>query len=117
MSLYIVDIHGDIEGDFDIIAKYKKSLNCSECIKDGTDACTRGAGRAINDEICGGFIEEEHKDIMEEVALLCENCHFCDEIIKDDGTKQPDIFYCEIYDEIIDRIGRTCRSFEKRRRK
>ena len=31
--------------------------DCSDCIKDGTDACTRGAGRAVDDEICVDFME------------------------------------------------------------
>lgn len=30
--------------------------NCTDCIIDGTDACSRGAGRAVDDEICGDFI-------------------------------------------------------------
>lgn len=33
--------------------------DCSDCIKDGTDACTRGAGRAVDDEICVDFLEGE----------------------------------------------------------
>ena len=33
--------------------------DCSDCIKDGTDACTRGAGRAVDDEICEDFLEGE----------------------------------------------------------
>lgn len=31
--------------------------DCTDCILDGTDACTRGAGRAVDDEICDDFIE------------------------------------------------------------
>ena len=59
MSLWIVDIHGDIEGDYDIVTKYRKNLNCTKCIKDGTDACSRGAGRAVDDEICGDFLGKD----------------------------------------------------------
>ncbi|MBO7733864.1 MAG: hypothetical protein J6S67_14975 [Methanobrevibacter sp.] len=33
--------------------------NCTDCIKDGTDACPRGAGRAVDDEICDDFLEGE----------------------------------------------------------
>ena len=34
-------------------------MNCGDCILDGTDACSRGAGRAIDDEPCGDFIGAE----------------------------------------------------------
>ena len=33
--------------------------NCTNCILDGTDACPRGAGRAVDDEICEEFIGEK----------------------------------------------------------
>ena len=33
--------------------------NCTECILDGTDACKRGAGRAVDDTICEDFMEGE----------------------------------------------------------
>jgi hypothetical protein len=33
-----------------------KDAGCSECILDKTDACSRGAGRAVNDEVCDDFI-------------------------------------------------------------
>lgn len=29
------------------------------CILDDTDACSRGAGRAVDDEACEDFIDEE----------------------------------------------------------
>lgn len=58
MSLWVVDIRGDIEGDYDLVTKYNKNLNCINCIKDGTDACPRGAGRAVDDEICGEYYGE-----------------------------------------------------------
>ena len=32
---------------------------CYDCILDGTDACKRGAGRAVDDEICENFMSEE----------------------------------------------------------
>lgn len=32
--------------------------NCTNCILDGTDACVRGAGRAVNDEICIKYLSE-----------------------------------------------------------
>jgi hypothetical protein len=58
MSLWVVDIHGDIEGDYDLVTKYNKNLNCINCIKYGTDACPRGASRGDDDEICGEYYEE-----------------------------------------------------------
>lgn len=30
---------------------------CTDCILDGTDACSRGAGRAVDDEICENFMK------------------------------------------------------------
>lgn len=39
-----------------------KGMNCGDCILDGTDACSRGAGRAIDDEPCGDFIGTESED-------------------------------------------------------
>jgi hypothetical protein len=39
-----------------------KGMNCGDCILDGTDACSRGAGRAIDDEPCGDFIGAESED-------------------------------------------------------
>lgn len=35
-----------------------KEANCTDCILDGTDACSRGAGRAVDDEICEDFTAE-----------------------------------------------------------
>ena len=35
---------------------------CGDCILDGTDACTRGAGRAVDDEPCEDFIGAESED-------------------------------------------------------
>ena len=34
--------------------------DCTDCIKNGTDACSRGAGRAIDNEICEDFFEENN---------------------------------------------------------
>ena len=33
-----------------------RKINCSDCILDLTDACSRGAGRAVSDEVCEDFI-------------------------------------------------------------
>lgn len=30
--------------------------SCADCLLDGTDACSRGAGRAVDDRICEDFI-------------------------------------------------------------
>ena len=32
--------------------------NCTDCILDLTDACPRGAGRAVDDSICSDFFED-----------------------------------------------------------
>ena len=36
--------------------------NCTDCILDGTDACSRGAGRAVDSEVCKDFLTKEEKD-------------------------------------------------------
>ena len=44
----------------DYIEKGGKDTNvttCTYCILDGTDACNRGAGRAVDDEICERFMK------------------------------------------------------------
>lgn len=38
--------------------KHKKLLDCTECVLDGTDACPRGAGRAVDSEVCEDFLKE-----------------------------------------------------------
>ena len=38
--------------------KFEKK-NCTDCILDGTDACSKGAGRAVDDEICKDFLRGE----------------------------------------------------------
>lgn len=42
--------------------------NCTDCIIDGTDACSRGAGRAVDDEICGDFIPNKS-----EIPTSCDD--------------------------------------------
>jgi hypothetical protein len=32
-------------------------MTCCDCILDGTDACSRGAGRAVDDEPCEDYLE------------------------------------------------------------
>ena len=47
----------------DIIEKHISTKeNCTDCIIDGTDACSKGAGRAINDEICEDFISGKENE-------------------------------------------------------
>lgn len=36
-----------------------KDANYSDCILDNTDACSRGAGRAVDDEVCEDFVGGE----------------------------------------------------------
>lgn len=42
--------------------------NCTDCIIDGTDACSRGAGRAVDNEICGDFIPNKS-----EIPTSCDD--------------------------------------------
>lgn len=37
--------------------------NCTDCILDGTDACRRGAGRAVNDMVCEYFIDDKETEV------------------------------------------------------
>lgn len=42
-----------------IIDEYiREGKDCTDCILDGTDACPRGAGRAVDAEVCEDFIGE-----------------------------------------------------------
>lgn len=36
----------------------EKPNNCTACILDGTDACSRGAGRAVDGRVCEDFVGE-----------------------------------------------------------
>ena len=36
-----------------------RHYTCSDCILDLTDACSRGAGRAVDDEICEDFLTDK----------------------------------------------------------
>lgn len=49
--------------------------DCEECILDGTDACQRGAGRAVDSEICDDFIaeDEEPQDFKEGELIVYQN--------------------------------------------
>ena len=33
-------------------------VGCADCVLDNTDACSRGAGRAVDDEPCEDFLAE-----------------------------------------------------------
>lgn len=37
--------------------------NCTDCILDGTDACKRGAGRAVDDEVCECFVDDKKTEV------------------------------------------------------
>lgn len=37
--------------------------NCTDCILDGTDACQRGAGRAVDDEVCECFVDDKKTEV------------------------------------------------------
>lgn len=46
--------------------KAESELGCDDCILDDTDACRRGAGRAIDDEPCEGFLAESEPSESED---------------------------------------------------
>lgn len=35
--------------------------SCTDCVLDGTDACTRGAGRAVDGRVCEDFVGESEE--------------------------------------------------------
>jgi len=37
--------------------------NCTDCILDGTDACPKGAGRAVDDNVCEYFIDDKETEV------------------------------------------------------
>lgn len=39
-----------------------KAVDCTECVLDGTDACPRGAGRAVDSEVCEEFLKEGEEE-------------------------------------------------------
>lgn len=42
--------------DAPTIIEGSEKRTCTNCLLDGTDACSRGAGRAIDDRVCEDFI-------------------------------------------------------------
>ena len=54
----------------------KPKIICDDCILDKTDACPRGTGRAVDDEICENFMREEVEQVKEAdyvfIDLKCE---------------------------------------------
>jgi len=42
--------------------------NCTDCILDGTDACSRGAGRAVDDKICGDFFPTKVVEVDDDIV-------------------------------------------------
>lgn len=54
-NLYREFLHGNcIQRDMRLL--FEEKHTCSDCLLDGTDACSRGAGRAVDDRICEDFI-------------------------------------------------------------
>ena len=43
--------------------------NCTDCMLDGTDACPRGSGRAIDDETCEEYLRKPYISEQEGVLL------------------------------------------------
>ena len=64
-------------------------MNCTDCILDGTDACSRGAGRAIDDKPCKDFFNTKTYDGFKLSGACtytdCNECEYyaeCDEWIE-----------------------------------
>lgn len=49
----------EAEEDKKYLESLENNLTCADCMLDLTDACIRGAGRAVDDEICDYFMEKE----------------------------------------------------------
>jgi len=69
--------------------------NCTHCILDGTDACPRGAGRAVDDEVCEEFIEEGAGMNTYERHIFNGKCPFTDKPC----DKDIDCIECKINHE------------------
>ena len=98
--------------------KYNQK-DCSFCILDETDACSRGAGRAIDDTICDDFLEDmsiaefaimELEQVREEIEKeLTEYENYPSQ----DGMVFTVIHACKRHIEIIDkRIAEIGRELE-----
>ena len=69
MSLYLVDIHGDIEGDYDIIRKYEEKVG-------EWNTCDDGTFRWYECSECGYVIQDEtqyHRE-YDPRTNYCPNC-------------------------------------------
>lgn len=54
--LYDVVVNVDDIKDAPTIIEGSEKRTCANCLLDGTDACSRGAGRAVDDSVCEDFI-------------------------------------------------------------
>lgn len=70
MSLYIVDIHGDIEGDYEIIGKYEEPFMNKPCVSEKVcehdKNAVLGKIRAEIENHCGLAMENH-----------CKYCSYC----------------------------------------
>lgn len=54
--LYDEVVNVDDIKDAPTIIEGSEKRTCGNCLLDGTDACSRGAGRAVDDSVCEDFI-------------------------------------------------------------
>ena len=58
MSLYIVDIHGELEGDYDIVKKYEEPKT----------------GHRVSGDLLGGLYCSECMTCLKDYFKYCPNC-------------------------------------------
>lgn len=46
-----------IESLVPLLKNKGRKFDCTDCVLDGTDACPRGAGRAVDSEVCEDFLK------------------------------------------------------------
>lgn len=64
---------------------------------------------------CG--LREQEEDCCPLEYIECKECDYCCEIIRADGTKFEDCYFCELSGELIDNDSKACREFEGRKKK
>ena len=73
--------------------------NCTQCLFDNTDVCSRGAGRAVNDKICEDFLRECKK--CPEYDTINGNCPLYCKFIRDNLSEAIIFELEEIKAEIL----------------
>jgi hypothetical protein len=50
----------------------RMKIDCTTCVLDNTDACTKGAGRAVDKDICNDYVAKETTDSFKDRAYKTE---------------------------------------------